>query len=513
MHILTLTTLPQGGATNAARQLHRALCAHGHTGVFACLEAASAPAGQGDKALSLTGEAAPEEAWRWTSRLLQHWSALSEEERCREGLCELYSDTVIGMYDNPALDALVTQADIVHLHWMAGLLYSPRLFLLLQGKKVVWTFHDMNPFTGGCHYHVTCRRFEVGCGHCPALRTPAAFDTSALQFRLKQALYPTLNLACVTPSHWLAELASGSPLLADASMATIPNAHDTNLFRPMDRDRLRGDLGIPESTFVVLLGAECHGSPRKNMGVLPALVSRFQETPNHAAGVLFLTYGYGEAMPAGDLVRHMGPVSQETLAELYNVADVFLNPSLLDNLPNTLCEAQCCGTPVLAYDAGGSGETFVDGHTGLLVAHGLEPLVQVLQSQPGRETLAAMRHAARRFAEQAFSPDVVARQYTALYEQHLVAPFAGQSGEQAHQLLLFNALASLATMVKETYTELARHTTRVEEQLGAETLHRRLEALQQQVAALECRQRHLESSLHAPFWKKVMRSLRRSFPC
>lgn len=49
--------------------------------------------------------------------------------------------------------------------------------------------------------------------------------------------------------------------------------------------------------------------------------------------------------------------SVQELAELYSVADVFVNPTYEDNYPTTNLEAIACGTPVITYDTGGSGES------------------------------------------------------------------------------------------------------------------------------------------------------------
>jgi glycosyltransferase involved in cell wall biosynthesis len=41
------------------------------------------------------------------------------------------------------------------------------------------------------------------------------------------------------------------------------------------------------------------------------------------------------------------------IIDLYNATDIFVLPSLEDNLPNTIMESMACGTPVLAFKTGG----------------------------------------------------------------------------------------------------------------------------------------------------------------
>ena len=43
----------------------------------------------------------------------------------------------------------------------------------------------------------------------------------------------------------------------------------------------------------------------------------------------------------------------EILNDIYNSADLFILPSLAENLPNTIVEALLCGVPVTAFNVGG----------------------------------------------------------------------------------------------------------------------------------------------------------------
>lgn len=60
--------------------------------------------------------------------------------------------------------------------------------------------------------------------------------------------------------------------------------------------------------------------------------------------------------------------SVEQLEEWYSVADVFINPTLFDNFPTVNLEALACGTPIITYDTGGSGESITN-KTGKIIKY------------------------------------------------------------------------------------------------------------------------------------------------
>ena len=43
----------------------------------------------------------------------------------------------------------------------------------------------------------------------------------------------------------------------------------------------------------------------------------------------------------------------ELLVDIYNAADLFVLPSLSENLPNTIMEAMACGVPCVGFKVGG----------------------------------------------------------------------------------------------------------------------------------------------------------------
>ena len=80
-------------------------------------------------------------------------------------------------------------ADILHIHWVQQGFLSLHEIARLQktGKPIVWTLHDMWPFTGICHYAGACDRYTRECKKCPQLRNPSPTDISRKRFLAKAA--------------------------------------------------------------------------------------------------------------------------------------------------------------------------------------------------------------------------------------------------------------------------------------------------------------------------------------
>lgn len=73
-------------------------------------------------------------------------------------------------------------------------------------------------------------------------------------------------------------------------------------------------------------------------------------------------------LQVSESVSFVGRLDREVMASLYRTADVMLNPSLADNMPNSVLEALACGVPVVSTNVGGVPYLVKDGETALLVA-------------------------------------------------------------------------------------------------------------------------------------------------
>ncbi|HLW08173.1 MAG TPA: glycosyltransferase, partial [Marinilabiliaceae bacterium] len=267
----------------------------------------------------------------------------------------------------------IKNADIIHLHWFNhGFLSLKGLKAILElGKPIVWTLHDMWSFTGGCHYSGGCTNFKQSCGQCPMLLEPRDNDLSALQHLRKMKMYKNAPLTFVTCSNWLGQLANSSSLAREIPIQTIHNPINTDLFAPASRIDARRKLGLPLDKMIILFGAANVLDPRKGMKLLIHALNELTQK-SYRDQIELVIFGktpsdMEEQLPFPATLMHY--VSKtDTLVNLYNAADLFVLPSLEDNLPNTVMESLACGTPIAAFRIGGVPEMVAHGTCGYLAS-------------------------------------------------------------------------------------------------------------------------------------------------
>ncbi|MBO6023319.1 MAG: glycosyltransferase [Bacteroidales bacterium] len=259
--------------------------------------------------------------------------------------------------------------DVVHLHNLHSNYIHLNMLLRYLAKHniaTVITMHDCWYFTGGCmHYaSIGCQRWQTGCGQCPKWRQIPSYFFDRTQSVLKdrkQYLSAIPRLTMVGASEWIANEMKQS-LLKDLNITFIHNGFDLNIFSPSVSDK-RKDLGIANK--FVILGPASKWLLPINKPTLDYFVSRMSDD---MVLVLFGCTQTNNALPS-NFVQIGYTKSPKEMAELYSMADVFVNCSREDTLSSLNLECQACGTPVVTYDATGSKET-VDGECGFAVSTG-----------------------------------------------------------------------------------------------------------------------------------------------
>jgi glycosyltransferase involved in cell wall biosynthesis len=313
------------------------------------------------------------------------------------------------------------QADIFHLHDLKQFVDYKNFFgRLFSRHAIVWTLHDMTPFTGGCDYDYGCGRFLKDCGKCPALNSVREDDLSRANLRIKLDLFSKLDPALVkivSPSKWLAREAQSSRVLGRFETTVIPNGINTEDFAPRGRNSIRESLDIAPDEFVMLVLATRLDDYRKGFHLLASSLSGLDP------GIKFtlLCAGHGGSLQIpGIRTIHAGSFSNDRmLSMIYSAADVFVLTSLAEAFGNVAVESLACGTPVVAFETGGIPDIVEHANTGLLARTGdIEQIRKHLNHlAKERQVLRNMSEKCRETALKKFSINQQAAAHLAIYRQ------------------------------------------------------------------------------------------------
>lgn len=324
----------------------------------------------------------------------------------------------------PVSRAAQIKPDLVNLHWV-NYNYLQIEEIANFNVPVVWTLHDMWAFTGGCHYSGDCDHYTKLCGSCPQLGSQNDQDLSRWVWKRKAKAWEKLNLTLVTPSVWLAECAKKSSLFKNRRIEVIHNGLNLSLYQPIARHAAREILNLPKDKKLLLFGAvNATQSRRKGFHFLqPALqrLARFNEQDQ----IDLVVFGANASEDQPDLgfkTHYLGKLNDEKMLALaYAAADVFVAPSLQDNLPNTLVEAIACGTPCVAFKVGGIPDIIGHQQNGYMAyPYQVEDLAQGIAwvlEEPDRYQKLCDR--ARQTAKQKFTLEKQAQSYLNLFHEVL----------------------------------------------------------------------------------------------
>jgi glycosyltransferase involved in cell wall biosynthesis len=315
--------------------------------------------------------------------------------------------------------------NVVNLHWIAGFVDYQGFFSTIPERvRIFWRLSDMNALTGGCHFDHGCGRHTAGCGACPQLGSTDARDLSHQIWHRKQAVFSRLEperLHIIALNRWMAKIVSQNPLLGKFPVTIIPNGVDTNVFAPHDIRFARAALGIPQDRQVVLFAADVVANRRKGFALLAQALNELHDFQR----LFLVSVGASTLRIQTDTPHlHLGHVDNDGLLSLiYSAADIYVIPSLQDNLPNTVLEAMACGTPVIGFDVGGIPDMVRPGITGLLVpagdVMGLSGAISELLRCPDKR--AAMAVDCRRIAVDEYGQEMQVRRYLELYREAVTA--------------------------------------------------------------------------------------------
>lgn len=314
-------------------------------------------------------------------------------------------------------------ADVIHLHWVnQGFLALGELERIVRsGKRIVWTMHDAWCATGGCHLTLDCKKYVDGCQGCHLVNRQV-FDIVSHTWQQKRRIYEHSQIHFTTCSAWLRNCALESALMKDQQVSVIPNAIDTKVFFRRDKTTARKQLNVAQDKKLILFVSQYVSNPLKGFSyLLDALRKLLEEKNTPPIGIMILgnrgedIQGLFPEIPVFNLGYQTSP---EKIATIYAAADVFVLPSLSENLPNTIMEAMACGVPSVAFHVGGIPEMIDHRQNGYLAEmRNADDLAEGITYCLDNKHAQRLGEACLEKVQKTYLPQIVAQQFISLYKQ------------------------------------------------------------------------------------------------
>ena len=321
---------------------------------------------------------------------------------------------------------LINNADIIILNWInQGAISNKAIKNILQlDKPVIWNMHDMWCATGICHHARECDKYHQECHHCPYIyKGGGKKDLSNLVFKKKKEIYQLAPVTFVTCSRWLKERASQSILLNGHTIVDIPNPINTSLFKPQSMVEARKKMRLPNDKKLILFGSVKVTDKRKGIDYfIESCKLLAEKSPNLKEELGVVVYGknseYLKSLIPFQVYALDYISSEKELVNIYNAVDLYVTPSLEENLPTTIMEAMSCGVPCVGFNVGGIPEMIDHLHNGYVAeyksAEDLSNGVIWALSESEYQTLSGEAY---RKAISNYSESIVAKKYIDIYNK------------------------------------------------------------------------------------------------
>jgi glycosyltransferase involved in cell wall biosynthesis len=219
--------------------------------------------------------------------------------------------------------------------------------------------HDSWAFSGAEHYQnieELDERYKMGYSRNSKPLSTKGYDLCRRVFLLKKRYLQAKNIYFIAPSSKWKELIHTSSLFKDKECQVIPNIINHSVFVKKEKAAALGLIGINGAKKIIGFGAAYSITNKRSIKgghlLLEALNNILE--PESYTLIIFGPADQEFAKNSKVTTQFMGNIQNpHILATIYSLCDVFVCPSLVENLPYTCLEAICCGTPVVAFRTGG----------------------------------------------------------------------------------------------------------------------------------------------------------------
>lgn len=269
------------------------------------------------------------------------------------------------------LDTIDFSPDYIFVYW-SKFSFNQKLLYELQvktGAKIVCIPLDMAFFTGGCHYSYGCLNYQNECGNCPALYFSHKKDLSNRTLKYKKKYIDKSQIIYLSGSPELTKQIKTSSLIKNKPIYEFSIGQDEEMFKPVSNDNLKNEYSINQLSKVIFFGATNLKVESKGMIYLQKTLWELNELiKEKKLDIQIQLLIAGENLENFELpfpYKYVGFLKdKKDLAKMYQIADVYVSPSIEDSGPLMVNQAILTGTPVASFDIGIARTLVIDGVTG-----------------------------------------------------------------------------------------------------------------------------------------------------
>lgn len=318
--------------------------------------------------------------------------------------------------DRGLADQIISEtqdADLLHIHNLHGYyLNYEKLLLAWKDRPIVWTWHDMWGATGRCGISFDCSGWQNGCSKCPHKDYyPAAWvDFAAAEFSAKSKLFASLqNLAVVSPSQWLADIATERQIFKQP-VWVIPNPVDIAQYQVIETTEAKSALGLDlAERYLLFIAADCKNTNKGYNDFLQIIEQ------NNLRG---LVVGAPPTKRSNRIIYAGAIRDAKILSKYYSAADLMIITSKQENYPNTVMESMACGTPVMGYAVGGIPSQLPDFWDGVVPLNDIQNLTdKIKRFLKNSEKKSDLQYRFRKHIEANADLNVISLRYSELYHE------------------------------------------------------------------------------------------------
>jgi len=227
---------------------------------------------------------------------------------------------------------------------------------------------DMAQFTGGCHYANSCEGFMHQCGSCPGLYSKKADDLTYKNLIYKAKFTSQTDLYTISNT-WTSDLIKKSTVYSGKPNYHINIVIDETIYCPGEKMEARNLFSIPAGKKIIFFGATSVHEKRKGIIYLVEAINMlYNELDSSERSHIGIAIAGKISEEVKDLfpfdVYTLGHLTHDLLPKAFQMADVFVSPSIQDAGPMMVIQSMMCGTPVIAFEMGNAIDYIFDNITG-----------------------------------------------------------------------------------------------------------------------------------------------------